>query len=51
MRVLRNVTDAQFEQMSLAIGQIALLKALLVESEKKEESNNSGKMMYYFKMQ
>ncbi len=35
MRVLRNVTDAQFEQMGLAIGQIALLKAIYGRVRKK----------------
>ena len=34
IKSLRMISDAQFESMGLAIGQIAMLKALLVAEDK-----------------
>ena len=45
MRILRMITDAQFEKMGLAIGQIASIKATLAETTegtKTSEQSKSG---------
>ena len=45
MRILRIITDAQFERMGLAIGQITSIKATLAETTegtKTSEQSKSG---------